>query len=237
MFDLLRRLPPVPAVCEVCARWPSETVCADCRERHGRWLPRCRSCALPLAPGLDLCSRCTQSPPGPLRELAARVDYRHPWVSLVARFKTDPTWAAPMARLIWQAPEAVRLLDETDCLLPIPLSPAKLAQRGFNQAWELARALRRLAGKPPAASPCLLRRDAAWQDQHRLSRADRLDNVRGAFSVTGQPHELEDRRVLLVDDVATTGATLRAAADVLLQAGAREVSALVFARTPAPQDS
>jgi ComF family protein len=229
------RMPNFPAVCEVCARWPSDTVCPDCQARHARWLPRCPSCALHLAPGLERCVRCIELPTGPLTEMAARVDYAHPWVGLVGRLKTDPAWAAPLARLMLQAPEAQRLLAQAHWLVPVPLDPTRLVQRGFNQAWELIRGLHKLAPGACLARHDLLDRTPSETLQHRLDRTQRLDNVQGVFHVP--PHartRLRRRRVLLIDDVATTGATLRSAAAALRDAGASDVSALVFARTPAP---
>ena len=236
MKDLLRRwLSAWPASCAICAGWPARPVCQDCLERQGRPLPRCPGCALALAPGLERCTRCSEAGPGPLQQCLARVDYAHPWSTLVARLKRDPAWAPPLARLLADTPGLPALLQATDLMLPIPLSPDKLRARGYNQAWELCKALRRHLPDPPAALPGLLQRQSQAATQHELGREQRFDNALQADAVDPAAlPRLRGRRILLVDDVMTTGATLQSAASLLLAAGAAQVSALVFARTPAP---
>ncbi len=186
------------------------------------------------------CGAClARNPPAAIEQCVAAVDYAYPWDAVVARlkFRRQPGWAGPMARLMLQAPEAARLLRHCDAMVPVPLAPARLASRGYNQAWELVKALRRQAALDRqragrALGEGLLRVGDA-PDQHSLPRAARLRNLRGAF-VANPPalSRLAGSHVLLVDDVTTTGATLQAAGEALLSAGARRVSALVFARTP-----
>ncbi|WP_442762986.1 ComF family protein [Malikia spinosa] len=236
MKDLLRSwLPAWPASCAICAGWPARPICPACLERHGRPLPRCPGCALALAPGLERCTRCAEAGPGPLQQCLARVDYAHPWSVLVARLKRDPAWAPLLARLLVDAPGLPALLQATDLMLPIPLSPDKLRARGYDQAWELTKALRRQLRDAPPALPGLLQRRPQAATQHELARAQRFDNALQAYAVDpAAGPQLRGRRILLVDDVMTTGATLQSAATLLLAAGAAQVSALVFARTPAP---
>ncbi|MGV3728723.1 ComF family protein [Hydrogenophaga sp.] len=134
-----------------------------------------------------------------------------------------------------RAPRAEALLAACDLITPVPLAPGRLAERGYNQAWELVKALQRWSElpTPPQALPDALVRLIETPDQHSLKREQRLHNLQGVFAA----HPLHAPRlpglhVLLVDDVTTTGATLQAAATALKQAGAQAVSALVFARTP-----
>ena len=170
-----------------------------------------------------------------MQQCLARVDYAHPWSALVARLKRDPAWAPLLARLLVDAPGLPALLQATDLMLPIPLSPDKLRARGYNQAWELTKALRRLRHDAPPALPGLLQRKPQAATQHELAREQRFDNALQAYAVDpAAVARLRGRRILLVDDVMTTGATLQSAATLLLAAGAAQVSALVFARTPAP---
>ena len=236
MKDLLRRwLTALPASCAICARWPAHPVCDDCVQRHGQSLPRCPGCALPLAPGLERCTRCAESGPTALGHCLARVDYAHPWSALVARLKRDPAWAGQLAALMTATPGLADRLEQTDLILPIPLSQDKLRQRGYNQAWELCKALRRELHAAPPAHAGLLQRRHLSQAQHELPRGQRIAHAMQAYFVAPAARpRLQGRRVLLLDDVMTTGATLQSAAAALREAGAAEVGALVFARTPAP---
>lgn len=167
------------------------------------------------------------------------VDYAYPWDGLLARFKfrDEPGWCEPFARMMWQLPSAQQLLGLCDLIAPIPLTVQRLGERGYNQAWELVKALTGQAtvarGHSARALPDALIRIGETADQHRLGRTERLRNLRSAF--VAAPHHaphLARAHVLLVDDVTTTGATLQTAAQALLQVGAARVSALVFARTP-----
>ena len=124
------------------------------------------------------------------------------------------------------------ILDEADRLLPIPLSRQRLAERGYNQSWLLAR---RLA--PDKADASLLLRIRHTPAQRTLPRAERLTNLKGAFALEPlRAHEVRGQRLLLVDDVMTSGASLHTAASVLLEAGAQQVNALVLARTGVDED-
>lgn len=174
--------------------------------------------------------------PRPLQTCVAVVDYAFPWDGLVARFKfrNQPGWADPLAELMLRRPEAWALMQTCTRLVPIPVTPVRLAERGYNQAWELAKALhRRAAPATLRALPEALVRVRETADQHQLPREQRLRNLRGAFAAhPDHASHLAQAHVLLVDDVTTTGATLLAAAQALQQAGAGRVSALVLARTP-----
>lgn len=163
--------------------------------------------------------------------------YTYPWVDIVAQFKFQgqPAWARELAGWILETPEAHTLLKEVDLLVPIPLTPGRLRERGYNQAWELTKQLQVESHTQAQARPDLLERADDAQLQHTLPRDQRLDNARRALSCnTVHTIALAGRHVLLIDDVMTTGATLQAAAQVLREHGALSVSGLVFARTPAP---
>lgn len=143
--------------------------------------------------------------------------------------------AAPMARLMAQAGR--ELLTQADLIMPVPLHPLRLWQRRFNQAALLARhisachAATSSDGSSPQLRCDLLKRRRATRSQTTLTRAERRANVDRAFAVPpfAMP-EIAGRRILVVDDVATTGATLNACATVLRRAGAAQVDALTFAR-------
>lgn len=125
------------------------------------------------------------------------------------------------------APWVEPALDEADLLLPMPLSPQRLSARGYNQALLLARQL-----QPFKTRTDLLLRVQDTPAQHTLKRAERLQALNQAFAVDPLlAHQLKGKRVILVDDVMTTGASLHAAARVLRSAGVRHITGLVFART------
>jgi ComF family protein len=167
--------------------------------------------------------------PPPLEACVAAVDYAHPWSDIVARFKfrDEPGMASRLAGLMREAPGANDLLARADLVLPVPLSRERLATRGYKQALLLAR---KLAPHRAAAQLQLRVRDTAPQAQQSLR--ERTGNMRHAFAVEPlKAANVAGRQVLLIDDVKTSGATLLSAADVLRQAGAAGVAALMFART------
>ena len=121
-------------------------------------------------------------------------------------------------------------------VLPVPLAATRWRERGYNQAWELARRVARRLGI--AAEPELLLRLRETAHQLALPLADRAANVRGAFAVEPRRRgELRDRHVAIVDDVMTTGSTAAEIAAVARQAGAATVEIWVLARTPRPGDA
>ncbi|MGP1630103.1 MAG: ComF family protein [Giesbergeria sp.] len=217
----------LPSQCAVCGSWPTERVCEACVARFAQPCTRCRTCALPVVGGTTQCGECLRHPP-PLDACIAAVDYAYPWAGLLAEFKFqgDPGWAAPFAALLRSTPWAEPAIEAADWLVPLPLAAQRLGERGFNQAQRIALCL----GAQKTRDDLLLRlRPAA--DQHALGRSGRLRNLHGVFAA--EPLNvglLQGRRLLLVDDVMTTGATLYAAARVLRDAGATQVGALVVAR-------
>jgi ComF family protein len=220
-----------PGRCAVCGAWPARPLCDACVSQFARGQHRCRSCALPLPEDVEVCGACLQEPP-PLDACFAAVPYAYPWSGLVARFKFngEAGWAAALAARIAAVPGFAAELAECDVVLPMPLGPRRLAERGFNQAVLLAKKLDR--NKTDSGLLLRLRETGA---QVSLDRAARQANVKGAFGVEPlRAAELRGRSVLLVDDVMTSGASLHAAAKAVRQAGAQRVSAAVLARTDEP---
>jgi len=218
----------VPAHCAVCAAWPAHPVCEACVQRFAQPLPRCRRCALRVAPGVEVCGGCLHTPP-PLDACHAAVAYGYPWAACIAdfKFRGDAGWARPLALLLRSTPWVEPALEAADMVLPMPLSAQRLRERGFNQAALLAHQL-----APGRCDTALLLRLRHTARQVGLDRAARLRSLRGAFAVDPlRAPALAGRRVVLVDDVMTTGASLHAAAAVLRQAGAARVTGLVVART------
>jgi ComF family protein len=174
------------------------------------------------------CGACIATPP-PLDHCLAAVPYSYPWSRLVIdfKFREHTGWAASFATLMRSAPWVEPALEAADLLIPMPLSRERLRSRGFNQAQLLAEALHR--GK--VHSEWLLR-VADTPAQSSLPRADRMASVQNAYAIDPlRSAQLHQKRVIVVDDVMTTGASLHAAARALRQAGAAHITALVFART------
>jgi len=226
-----RWLPVLPSQCTVCRAWPSEPVCDACVARFAAPVPRCATCALPVARGVARCAECVAHPP-PLDACLAVCAYVWPWPECIAEFKFrgDAGRAEPLARLMRSAPWVEPALEAADCVLPMPLAPARLRERGFNQAYELARRLDAVK-----CDPRLLLRIRETAPQSGLDRKERLRGLHGAFALDPRAAgTVAGRRVVLVDDVMTTGASLHTAAELLRDAGAAHITAIVLARTDRP---
>jgi ComF family protein len=226
----------VPSQCAICHGWARQRLCDACTLRYAVPSPRCRRCALGVPEGVEVCGACLTLAP-PFAGAIAALDYAYPWDDLVRRFKFD-------ASLDLADALAQRLLDAVrrsgaprpDWLLPVPLAAERLRERGYNQAWELARRIAR--DLPCATDPRLLLRMKETPHQLALPPDRRAANVRGAFAVEPRRrHALKDRSVAVLDDVMTTGATASEVAVTLLRAGAHSVQVWVLARTPRPQDA
>jgi ComF family protein len=221
-----------PSLCAVCRGWSDARVCSDCVARFAPAAARCARCALPSTS--PLCGACLAVPPHFASALAA-VEYAFPWDALITRFKfRGGLDLAPALAALLVADVRRTMRPLPSLIVPIPLGPARLRERGYNQAWELARRVgRALRCK---TDPRLLLRTVDTPHQLSLARGERARNVRGSFAVDARgQHQLRGLDIALVDDVMTTGATAGEAAQVLLQAGAASVSVWVVARTPAPE--
>jgi ComF family protein len=180
---------------------------------------------------------CIKQPPTIDGTLAA-LDYAYPWSDLISRYKFgDQTgWAAFFAGLMLKAQGVRQVFDRlqtADFILPVPLSKERLQTRGFNQAWQLARLLASQSGSAATTDSTLLLRVKNTRPQTELKREARLANVKGAFQIDPlRVDELKGRRVVLIDDVMTSGASLFTAAGALRAAGAAHITGIVLARTP-----
>ncbi len=191
--------------------------------------PWCQACGFPFEFALDaesLCAKCTIEAPV-YQQARSAFAYTDGARAMILRFKHGghADGLAFFLRQLqrvgqdWQA--------DTDALIPVPLHATRLWARRYNQAAELARGLGRAWGVPMISGALYRVRPTA--SQGHKSRADRLANVKGAFAVR-QTSKIHDKRLVLVDDVMTTGATVEACAATLLKAGARSVRVLTVAR-------
>lgn len=194
--------------------------------------PWCRVCGRPLPHAAltdPLCPRCLEEPPAYDRARSAlRYDERSS--RLVLGFKRGARFEGVDAFGRWLARAGAELLPEADLILPVPLHRWRLLHRGFNQAAVLARALAREAGRP--WSPSVLVRHRATRSQQGLHARDRAQNITARSFVVGPRHlaAVAGRRMLLVDDVLTTGATLGACTAALRHAGAAAVDVVTLTR-------
>jgi ComF family protein len=228
-FALFSRvLNALPSQCLVCHAWPGQTICEACMSRFAQPLHRCHSCAFPLPTGVHLCGACVKEPPA-INHCLSAVPYGYPWSDLIVRYKfqSQPGLARTFALMLRSTPWVEPALDAADTVLPMPLSRERLRSRGFNQAYVLAQALSK-----SKADPALLLRIKDTPPQSGLTRAERLSSVKDAFAVEPlRTSEIKGARVVLVDDVMTSGASLFAAALALQTAGAAHITAMVVART------
>ncbi len=150
------------------------------------------------------------------------------------KFQSQPELARCLAPLLAdtiKAAVALNNLTLPELLLPVPLSPQRLRERGYNQAWVIAQALARQLSLAATATALVRSRDTPHQVG--LTRSAREANLRdGLWVEPALKAHIDGRRVALIDDVMTTGATAHAAAQALRQAGAAEVQVWVLARTP-----
>lgn len=218
-----------PAGCPGCGRAPAagSVFCPDCLGQVARLSEACLRCGRPNAS--QQCPACAGA--APAWELAwAPARHAGPVAAAVRGFKYRRDWAGGAALARWLAAEAPAwLLAGVAVVAPVPLHPRRLLRRGFNQAAVLARALCPPGG--PELALRLLARQRHTRPQVGLTPRQRQANVAGAFAV--RPAELArlaGRRVLLVDDVFTTGATLAECAQVLMAAGAAAVRVATVSR-------
>lgn len=224
-------LPPACPACN-CAVAESHALCPRCWSAV-RFItePLCAVYGTPFSHemGEGIVSAAALADPPPFRRARSATAYGDTARRLVHQLKyyDRPYLARLMAGVMRHAGRA--LLAECDVIVPVPLHRLRLWQRRFNQAAVLAEKLSAHSSVP--ADPFVLERVKATRGQVGLSAAQRQDNVRGAFRVTPDRRaRLSEARVLLVDDVYTSGSTAKAATRALLRAGAASVDVLTFAR-------
>lgn len=223
--SLLRLL--LPHSCVICGLSLAEGhFCGACRSDLPWTGIACERCgkplAVPLPPGA-YCSDCQLRPP-PFEKAFAPLLYIFPVDGALKalKFRRQLFYAPAFGKLF--LPLLEEIFTDVDALLPVPLHPRRHARRGFNQAAELCRPLRRKSGLPVIGN---VRRVRFTKPQSGLDALERRRNMKAAFAVHGS---LYFRHPLVVDDVITTGETCRQLAGTLLAAGAERVSVLAVAR-------
>jgi ComF family protein len=210
--------------CALC-RAPSGAafVCAPCERELPRLGTSCPVCAMPSPRG-ERCGACLRDPPAYCATIAA-----FPYAYPIDRVLQGLKYHARLPAAAWFASRLMEAIDAQAAIdpvvVPIPLSAERLRERGFNQAWEIARRVAR--GMKYDAAPTALARVRNTRAQAILPLADRHRNMQGAFQADA---EVIGRHVVIVDDVMTSGATLDAAARAALSGGALSVTCWVAAR-------
>jgi len=226
-------------------RWVFPMTCVGCREdlprdaegplcrtcRGGLTLlapPFCLVCAEPVSPTRQLCPRCAKGPSGS-PAIRAAFHYRGAAIALVHAFKFSGRRAAARTAGAWMGLALARFpeLAQAQALVPVPLHPGRERERGYNQALLLAQGLSETSGLPVEE---LLRRTRPTRPSWFLGRRQRAENLAGAFAWAGPPGGAAGRRLLIIDDVCTSTATIKACARALRQARAAWVAGYAFAR-------
>ncbi len=208
-------------------------LCADCYRVQPFNFTCCVRCALPLPEGTSkntLCGRCIRKRPN--------YDYAHSvflyedaLIGLVhqLKFSEKITYARTIGEILLSALETDKALksERPDCLLPVPLHPSRMRQRGFNQSIEIARVINKKRNIPIEYNAVI--RQCSTTSQTGLSAKQRKKNIKDAFAVTSN---LNYKNVLIVDDVVTTGSTVNELAGVLKKNNVKRVGVLSIARAP-----
>lgn len=232
-----------PPCCVACEAWLRSRLagcfCPSCDQRIQPVRPPfCRRCGRPYLHDLQgdhLCGGCLLQPPSfsLARSWACyprHSDAAHPLRQVIHRFKygRQASLGQPLGQLMAQHCRPWFETSRLELIIPVPLHPRRLRWRGFNQSvllgWEVGRSWR------IPLDPFVLTRKTETQPQSSLSLKERQPNVRGAFSIAPR-RSVKNLRLLLVDDIYTSGATLNECTRVLLHSGARDVQVLTLART------
>lgn len=214
-----------PPICAGCGK-PGELFCHECIEKT-RFISRpfCPICGYPTA-SAKICENCKETPP-PYTAMRSWAEFEDPLRKALHKLKYQSDlglgneFAAPLLQIIekegWNF----------DCIIPIPISKAHQRERGYNQAAVIARPLALATGKPMLENA--VRRIKETQSQITLSREERFKNLHSAF--LGNSATLINKKVLLVDDITTTGATLISCSQTLREFGCTQIFCITVART------
>ena len=206
----------------------SNSFCLKCLQvlplLHGK---RCPGCGGEQDGVLELCQHCLKMPPRPWSNAISVMKMEGAGEKAVYELKFSGNRAIARAAAELSAPLLLaEKFDDLDYIVPVPLHYRRFFKRGYNQSEVLASMLAKQLNKPYKN---LLKRTHSTQRQATLSREERLKNLQGAFAVKNPAH-VSGKKILLVDDVLTTGATLHACAEALQQAGSAEILVFTLAR-------
>lgn len=220
-----------PTSCILCGGGGGEDIdlCGDCAADLSRNEPACVVCAEPLQGASSeprVCGTCLRDPP-PFRSSFVPFRYAYPLDHLVQglKFRNELACGRVLGQLFARCLLA-RGAPLPEAIVPVPLALRRYRQRGYNQASELALSIRRVTGVPVRSDVAIRQRETA--EQAGLNRSARRRNVIGAFAAVATLHA---RHIAILDDVVTTGSTVRELAEVLRRAGAEQIEVWAIART------
>ena len=207
---------------------PASPVCSSCAN-HLPYSPHlCQSCPTPIAESQQFCGQCLRQP-SVIDHLLIPFDYQPPlshWIPAL-KFHRQTYLSQWLAHVIAKAVEQKTTTEKPDLLVPVPLHPKRLRWRGFNQAQLIAQGVAKQLALP--LNTRLVKKIRATAEQTSLNASERNQNMRNAFYVCAQP----PARIAIIDDVITTGSTVRELAKQLKKAGCKEVHVWSAARSVA----
>jgi ComF family protein len=213
--------------CMLCGAAAKDHFCLACHDSLP-YLPsqQCLVCALPLS-HRGLCGACLADPPA-FDRIVAVANYAFPVDALIhsLKYRGNLALARGLADLLKVRLDLAEPLERPDFIVPMPLHPSRLRERGFNQALEISRRISKISAVPTLPTVC--RRIKDTPSQTGLPWKEREKNIRNAFVCE---RDVAGKHVAILDDVMTTGATLNELAKVLRKCGAAHVSGWVVART------
>ncbi len=228
LFSITQRL-GLPSICYLCKQLNKghHAICAHCITLMPLLGPACQQCAHPLPPTAHpLCGQCSTKKPY-FDSTIVGYAFEEPLRSLLHAFKYDQclflgSFLSHLMLLTWQ-----HMAMTTECLIPVPMHPTKLADRGFNQAAILTKILASHLNIPYSLMDC--QKIINTDSQASLSASKRKTNLKGAFTCSPLPYE----QVTLIDDLLTTGSTANELAKALKKAGVKTVTVWCCARAVA----
>ncbi|SMN11211.1 Competence protein F homolog, phosphoribosyltransferase domain; protein YhgH required for utilization of DNA as sole source of carbon and energy [uncultured Candidatus Thioglobus sp.] len=225
IYTRLKALIPQQS-CVLCAEYAQFCVCSECEaEFSDEQQNRCQSCAHPIIDGANVCGQCLAHPPI-FSHTYTLYDYQQSVALLIKKFKYEHQLCIGdyFAHQMVDKYKAILLDEQYDAIIPMPLSPQRIRERGFNQVLELLSVIKKQ--EKITIDTSSVQRIKATQPLSNLKPEQRALEVRGAF----QTKSLSYKRVLLVDDIMTTGASLNELAKTLAKAGVRSCDVLTLAR-------
>ncbi len=224
----------LPPACLLCGQllppgFDPQEFCAECQASMpplGRSHCSCCSQPFPASSSQHLCATCLQRPPA-FSIVHAACSYQERVKDAIhqLKYRNQVNLAEPLGKLLGKSLEVAEVSFKPDCIIPVPLHPGRLKKRGYNQALEISRPLARKMQVP--IDTTLLQRTLKTPPQQGLTAAERRSNLRNAFIVTTTTSA---RKILLVDDVMTTGETVRECSRVLMKNNIAEVQVAVIGR-------